>query len=361
MVGILSAELQNGSSSTNRCQPSLGRQYLQEVEPSTRAGLRKVLRAIFADGSESSITEFHEVWRGETAPPKAKGPQGLGRSRQKLNLDEGKYGDYWDDEDIESETQLGLDIKHEDKGSSKRTSGRTLHNPGQYHVNMDLNHNLERKSDSSAPITAFPSGDSISAFGGIDSLDLRRKMLGWVAAYLRLHPVPNTGLPTVLDLTAELIRPLSVPAFSRFIAPGSVEASNDDTLNDVTLSRLHMATLNVLLSTDEIPVYMDGLPTQYQLQRFYLPHVTKTNNIDDLMKTSITIEALIRIVKRQKLLTPNTELQDATERGIKARAEKAGNIYRRSKNKSAFEQVGKLLQDANTRLYWLVSSNQHAS
>ncbi|KAL9054874.1 MAG: hypothetical protein Q9162_003907 [Coniocarpon cinnabarinum] len=355
MIEILQSELDTGGQ-IHPPPANLGHLYLREVNASTAAGLRTILRAILADGSETSLSEFHEIWPNETKPPKENNPKKLRWSRNQVNLDEGKFGDYWDD-DLEDDLEGDVTIKIEGGEGAARTSGRTQRRRGKYHVNMDLDHGLERTAEDEKQTKAMPnSSNSIEDFGGIDSVVLRRRLLGWLAAFLRRHPATasRTGMYDFLNLTAEFLRPLPSPVFTSLIATTPTITGEQPDMDEITLSRLHMAVLNILLLNDKIPVYSDTFPTQKQLQTFYLSLTTKTSYLDDLAKTAITIESLARLLSRNGMLSDAAELTDAINRSIAIRTEKRDAYIRKHGGQAQnHDDTMVLLDSANARLQLL--------
>ena len=69
-----------------------------------RLSKSRIMRAIFADGSIRSTSEFGEVWRNETE--KISTEKRRGEERKQLNIERDNYGDYGDDASDESDVSI---------------------------------------------------------------------------------------------------------------------------------------------------------------------------------------------------------------------------------------------------------------
>jgi hypothetical protein len=89
-----------------------------------RAGKRRVMRAILANGSKKDLDEFHEIWKNETKPPKEKKMEEL-VSKKKIDFDNDEYGDYMDMDDSEEDDEpLPSTPKATTSARSSRKRGR---------------------------------------------------------------------------------------------------------------------------------------------------------------------------------------------------------------------------------------------
>ena len=314
--------------------------------------VRKILRAVFADGSDASLSEFHETWAGETKLPKEK--EATPRSsRSKLDLDEGQFGDYWDDEDDEQmEVDSGITIKQEGK---PRTSGRTARQRGKYAVKMNLDDGLERSDDASTASGRTETTDPIAGMGGIESLQLRRRMLVWITNAL-LHQENGVALlRDFLNLVAEFLRPLPLPVFTFLVAPAPMGQTD---FADVTMARLHTSLLHVLLSGTHAPAFQFSLPTQGVLQHWYLPLNTTSNHVEDVARASLVLEGLLRVVWRNgALLVKHVDaLEEATEKGIGIRQKKVDASTRRGSTKVSDGEARAAIAMANARMKMILDA-----
>jgi hypothetical protein len=77
-----------------------------------RAGRRKFMRAIMADGDERSTKEFPEVFKNET---KEKRDGERDHKRAKLDIEQGKWGDY----DMDEDEEAVVDVSHGEEDSAE--------------------------------------------------------------------------------------------------------------------------------------------------------------------------------------------------------------------------------------------------
>lgn len=137
---------------------SLLAQYLVNVGDG-RAGKRRVMRAILADGSKKSLAEFPEVWKNETKdkhPPK---DNHIPRTK-KLDFDQGDFGDYMD---VDME-----DDDHVHDTGPQSTPGRS--------TRKRRNSSTPMSDEESAP----PAQSTPEDFGGMDSVLLRQRFMALV-------------------------------------------------------------------------------------------------------------------------------------------------------------------------------------
>lgn len=135
-------------------------QYLAQIGDD-RAGKRRVMRAILADGSKKSLAEFGEIWKSETRERDPPTGDHISK-RQRLDFDKGEFGDYMDMDEEDDENQDTAP----DSISSKRRSTRNR-----------LQSQDPTTDDESAPADEDVSKD----FGGVDSVLLRQRFMALVS------------------------------------------------------------------------------------------------------------------------------------------------------------------------------------
>ena len=155
----------------NVLRESLIMQYLDVAGTAGRTGRRGIMRAIFADGSPKAMGEFKEVFRNETKERKK--PDVVNATRKKVNIDEGNFGDYFEDENGD-EVEVKVEIKEEDGG--RRSSKKFSRGPT----------TPKRGSAMAVGDTArLPEVSSTEAFENVDALLLRRRILVLVGSVSR--------------------------------------------------------------------------------------------------------------------------------------------------------------------------------
>lgn len=254
-------------------------QYLSAGESKTGRD-RRTLRAIFADGTARSMAEFREIWKNETKELK-KASDDKSRQIAKLDIKEGNYGDY----------------------------------------NVSESSEFEDSTPSSpiAPISPPPEEvpDVAAALGGTQSIALRLHLLSLLSNVSAMVPETFLPLPAFYNLCHEQIRPLPLPTFFIFMSPASlslITAAAASTLTQYIL-RSFIASAAPLPPTDSI--------AQDILERHFLPFAANTQSVADNARVSLCIETLLHLLEKHVGLEWSKGLVEASEKGIKAREQKA--------------------------------------
>ncbi|KAI9745001.1 MAG: hypothetical protein M1835_002632, partial [Candelina submexicana] len=272
-------------------------------------GNRRVIRAVFADGSPKSLNEFKEIFKNETSE-RAK-DSGIKKLAVKVNVDEEIYGDYIEpDEDSDDDEEP----QSLEPPCSSQTSDEALLTPPQ---NGNAVHQSSITPDGATPL------------GGMDSLQLRQRFLALLSLTSASLPRTFTPLPTLYDLYVENIRPLPLPTFSLLLSPSTPHLlrSSLSSLSQLLLRSL-LASNAPLPSTDDDEE--DEL-TQQVLEKCYLPYAANTKRAEDNAKVSLLVEGLLRLSVRHGILVGTTGLKEAVDEGIRAREGKVRDDGRRSK------------------------------
>ncbi|KAL9603969.1 MAG: hypothetical protein Q9179_001997 [Wetmoreana sp. 5 TL-2023] len=277
-------------------------QYLKDVNE------RRIIRAVFADGSPKSAGEFPEVWRNETK--KRKKDADMKKTESKIDIEADQWGDYM----------------HNSASSSELEDTPPPASPTKATPTTDLAASIP---DVSAP------------FGGPQSVLLRLRLLSLLSTISVFLPHTFTSLPTLYDLYLEHIRPLPLPNFFLIISPSSMQHFHLSAASSITQVILR----SLIASSAPLPL-TDDL-TQETLESCYLPYPANTGSISDNAKVSLCVETLLRLLQRHCGLDWSESLQEAVEKGIEAREQKAKNV---AKGK------GKGKGDAGGEKMWLKGS-----
>lgn len=148
---------------------SLIAQYLANMGEG-RAGKRRVMRAILADGSKKSLDEFGEIWKNETKPPKSQKEELRPQKRTKINVDEDEYGDYMDQDDEDDD---GDPPVSSDQTTSIRTSTRKRGRPKSTTLALEADSMTE---------------DMPRDYGGAESIQLRKRFIALVSPQAPPNP-----------------------------------------------------------------------------------------------------------------------------------------------------------------------------
>ncbi|PYH90986.1 hypothetical protein BO71DRAFT_360296, partial [Aspergillus ellipticus CBS 707.79] len=297
---------------------------------------RRIVRSIFADGGSTSSNEFREVFHQELRHAKAGSTNSKKRSVQ-VNIDEEEFGDYLtddDDDDNDDDTTETPDTtdsatstrqpKRPRRGTRKGPAlGPGINTPqGPYGGSAP-------SSGIIVPINQIPTkhipymhGD-VGFFGGMTSLALRQRLLALLSSVSITLPEDFTPLEDLYHLFAENIRHLPLPVFQAFISPSvlpSLPPAAKTTLCEYLLFRMRETAAP---NSDE--EYL----SQEKLVHCYLPYAANTTSTSDNAKVSIILEALLILLADSDMLKPSTELDQAVQKGIDARAFKSQRESRR--------------------------------
>ena len=298
IIGVLEDDLE--SRDEDRKEESLIIRYLSAGN-GMLANEKRVLRAVFADGSTRSLSEFKEIWKNETKDRKPKDDLSNAKvlSTTPINIDEDNYGDYLLDSSSSSEIE----------DSVPRESANSPPPPHQTST-----------STSSLPDGSLP-------LGGSTALSLRLRLLSLLNTVSQTHPSSFTSITTLYDLLLTHIRPLLLPTFSLLISPPSLRIFSPH--SPCAASTLTQYLLRSLISSAApFPGVSDDL-SQEVLERCYLPFPANTMSVTDNVKVSLCVESLLRILDREVGVVWGEGLVRAVEVGIEAREEKAKRDGRR--------------------------------
>ncbi|KAK6329753.1 hypothetical protein TWF696_003617 [Orbilia brochopaga] len=332
------------------------------------AGYKRIVRAIFANGSDKSRNEWTPVFPKETKkPPRSNGikdwqatlDSGLqsGKSRQqndvytairknaekmkdiRLNIDEssdayrdfraelarkGAFGDGFDADREESEDE---DDRHHDTGDTQ----------------------LDDK--------AHPETDehAMEVWGGIDSIVMRLKFMSLIS-YLFAHD--SQTLECFYSEYVDCLRCMSVKQMSLFTSPAIYTAA-------YTPFRASLLTRTLQHSMVWQPRngWQTDVVTEETLREYYLPHHARGNDVEAQVRMATLVEYLARLWHVQEGISWDEGLQAAVDAGIAARREKAeAAAGRRKKAPTAVDkQMLSMLGMAEMRLQFLVQSAKNAT
>ena len=247
---------------------------------------KKILRAVFANGSTTALSEFSEIWKNETRERKSHTDDATKYKKmtENINIEENNYGDYL----LSSSSEL----------DEEEPTPSENHSP------------LPPTLDASIP-------DGSLCLGGPSALHLRLRLLSLLSAVAAALPHRFTQLPVLYDICLTHIRPLPTPTFSLIISPLALGVFNPAAASTLTQYILR----SLISSTAPLPP-TDDL-TQEILERCYLPWPANTMSVVDNVKVSLCVETLFRLLDGIVGIHGSKELETAVEKGIDARENKA--------------------------------------
>lgn len=310
---------------------SLLSHYLAPFVDQGRNSKRRIMRAILADGTQTSLNQFPAVFTNETLPPKVKQDTKLGAKRS-LDLDQGDFGDYFDS-DSDSNTTPGPQQK------SGRTS--TRHSS----TNLSRQDSPASPSTPQPPTTSKPSSP-LSSHGGSESLHLRLRLLALLTTISSLSPSLFLDPEDLFDLYTEFLRPLPLPIFSFFILPNTTSGARR-TLDANSLASLIQMLLRPLLSS-AAPVSNANSLTAERFASHLAPFAANVTSVGENARVGICVEALLRLLWTEGVLANAGEeirgaVREAVEEGVRIREEKAGGDGRRKSAGKSAEEWGVLV------------------
>jgi hypothetical protein len=311
MIDVLKDDWNNRS--PGELGTSLILKYLR-LESETIGGEKRVVRAIFADGSKRALGEFKEIWKNETRERKVPaGPGVVKKTRTKINIDEGQYGDYMDDQ--------SSDLEEEEEEPT--TQGVTF------------------TSGAEAP-DVFVDGSLL--LGGALALKLRLQLLGLLSVVSAQCPGTPIPLSDLYELYLASIRPLPLPTFVQILSPPALKAFP---LSEASSLVQYIAST---LLESAAPVPTDNGLSHDILEQCFLPWASNTTEVTDNAKVGFCIETLLRMFDTAVGLRWSKELEQRVEDGIKRREEKAKKAGKRSAGGGTVEVERGFLQRSGQRM-----------
>ena len=349
---------------TNTAEESLIWQFI-ELASGGNARARRIIRAIFADGSTQSLSQFREVFHNELKPPKDEALKYKSRTVD-VNIDKDEFGDYLAPHD----SDVSDDDDNETIAANTRTSKRTrTRTPSRRTSNESMRSTYD--DDSTATSTS-------TTLGPPGALRLRIRFLH-LLSHVSSHPTLLSTSPTTfpdLDelytLFVEFIRPLPLPLFQQIISPSTAA----DVLSMDAASTLGEMVLMRILESEAPAVRDESYLTVRKLCEYYLPWAGKMGVVEQA-KVGLCCEGLLRRCKAAGMLEGLNEegveggvgaetLNGKVEEGIQRREERAreyvnrrreGRKGRASGNKEKEreeEEAMRLLKDTGNRMRTLL-------
>ncbi|EER45467.1 conserved hypothetical protein [Histoplasma capsulatum H143] len=295
---------------------------------------RRIVRAIFADGSQVSLNEFKEVFRNESKDPE-KGKDHLKKREADVNIDEDIYGDYLggneDEIDEENDTACTRKTRQLRLKRSKTSASAPM---------LDSTEELNmHPSYKASGITYSNQGTPL---GDLSSIALRQRLMQILSRVSGALPEYYMAVEHLYQLFVEFVRPLPLPTFQLLVSCPMLSNFTDDMRS--TLCRMALSLLLHQPSNSE-PAYIN----QAILEKYYLPYAAYTNNAIENAKISILLETLLLLLASNGMLKARQSLRDAIETGIMARADKTQSDVKKTQDKMKLDEIG---------WAWLIASGE---
>ncbi|KAK2871577.1 hypothetical protein FQN49_003043 [Arthroderma sp. PD_2] len=335
----------NSKQSSSVLTESLIARYISTTSSYTGRD-RRILKAIFADGSQTSTNEFGEVFHNELKELPKNTDRIEGRKGD-VNIDEDAYGDYLDNPDYDEEDEHREDAIHKTSGGpdvaepsrAKRQRRSTRKKGGA---------NAVSEHGDDGPINA--KYDKLDHLGSLESLTIRQRLLRLLSSVSDAIPAHFMPLEKLYSFYVEFIRHLPLPTFQLFVSPSVL--THFPPACQTTLCEMLLFNLRENAAPDSTEKYL----SQAKLESCFLPYAANTHSVIDNARVSILLESLIRLLAANGLLLARPTLTIAVAEGIEERAEKARIDLKRGQNKKLTEEFGWVwLIESGERMVYLVN------
>lgn len=262
--------------------------YLGELQS------RRILRAVFADGTKQSLQEFPEIWKKETAEKKAKTQDGY--EKVKVDFEVEEFGNYFNVSEGSSEDEVpdpaiapgGLDGIDEDS---------------------DVENFIDKISHQVMP-------DGAAGLGGVASLTQRMRLLSLLTQIAFESRDNSIDAHSLAGLINTYIRNYSLPLFSSVVSVTQFNAFPP------AMASFVLQSLTGTLLESAAPRASGTTLSQSVLETSYLPWAATTSGSSDNAKLAICIETLTRLYDQRIGLRWTSKLESAVREGIRRREDK---------------------------------------
>ncbi|KIW22592.1 uncharacterized protein PV07_10875 [Cladophialophora immunda] len=338
LVDALEKDWQMRTTSENTsADESLLWQYI-ELSAGGHARARRILRAIFADGSRRSLSEFREIFPHELKDPEQEDGK-IKKREVDVNIDQDIYGDYLAQDDLDVfDADDGDDAASTGTGASGRPPKR-LRKRNRTPSSTGITPKTSAGSLRSAYTTDGEDAPASLAtrLGDPSCLSLRLRLLRLLThasshqTLMSTSPTTFPDLEELYTLFVEFIRPLSLPVFAQIVLP-----TPSNPLEPTSLANLCEALLQRLLETSAPSIRSHVLLSEEKLEQEYLRFAASKNSVDANARVSVLLESLTRCLARIGDLKKTESLAWAARAGIERRigrvadfAEKKGGSKKR--------------------------------
>lgn len=308
---------------------------------------RRIVDAIFADGSAGALKSFPKLFKNETTeqrPAEEDTKTSNSRKRSEVNIDKDEYGDYLFQEEDDS------DIPGKSTRSRPRRVGRGTRAADLTLVEEAAAEEEEEQKAQKLADEARAKG-GIASYGGSYSLELRQRLFSLLIKASLAMPEEFMRTGDLYQLLTEKIRHLPLDIFQTFVSYQTLPwmgADAQSTLCEALILRMRESAA---------PNSNDGYLHQQKLEECYLPYSAHTASVVDIAKYSILLEALMILLADNSKLRNTPILREAVRMGIKRRAKKATPESQRSKASGEIKSYESSCLDSSAGgLVWLIEN-----
>ena len=331
------------SGANSNPEESLLWQYI-ELSSGGHGRQRRIMRAVFADGSARSLGEFREIFARELVEPKQEDNATKKLEKQEhVDIEKEVYGDYLgqEDDDVSDGGNDNGDAMSTASGRpAKRIRTRTR-TPSSRRVTPQSSTGSLRSDYTSNGEGEGTTSSSASTLGDQTSIKLRLRLLRlliWVSSHETLTATSPTTFPDLeelLLLLVEFIRPLALPVFAQIVLP-----SPSNPFDPTTMTNICEATLQTMLEQSAPSRHSLVLLSQTKLEEEYLSFAASRNSIDANARVSILLESLTRILASVGTLKKNDLLLAAVAEGVERRVSRVADAAEKKAGKKSKRRQG---------------------
>lgn len=326
----------------------------QYISAGARNGnTRRIIRSIFADGSTASVNEFREVFDKELVFSKSQAHTAKAKKREReVNIDKEQYGDYLsEDSDDASISGLSRSQPHAstplDDVPKVRRSKRTRRGTRNASDAYGADGAQDASDVGQGHLTQH--GGGVSQMGGLDSLRLRKKLLGILSRVSTRLPKHFMTTENLYRYFVEHIRHQPLPVFQALVNPLVLPEIDDEA--QTTLGEY----LVFSMIESAAPTSGDDRLTPEKLEYCFLPYAAATASVADNAKFSVLLESLVILLADRGWIKQTSSLRAAVERGIKHRTKRARQETHRSQaNQDKVALESSWLLESGDRLLFLI-------
>jgi hypothetical protein len=299
------------------------------------------------------VNEFREVFHKEIASLNDEKQTAKPKKRDReVNIDKEQYGDYLNDDSDDgsvsgiSKSQSRASTPLEDVPNIRR-SKRTRR--GTRNASDPTGDEPTREASEAGQGHLTHHGGGVSQLGGLESLALRKKLLGILSRVSDHLPKDFMPLHDLYHSFVEHVRHQPLPIFQAFVNPLVLPELDDEAQTTLCEFLLFNMIESAARTSQE-----DRLTTA-KLEQCFLPYATATASVVDNAKFSIILEALVTLLAGRGWIKQTPALRTAVEKGIEHRTQRAlGESHRGHANreKEALERCW--LLESGERLMFLI-------
>lgn len=351
------------------CDQSLLWQYIKSADGGNAKG-RRVLRAIFADGSATALREFRAIFPKELKERKQERKE-LKNPEVRVDIDEDIYGDWMQESDSSSTTDEGTAAAQQLEPISTRPSKRlrTRSPSTRRRMTPRATKSLHTDHEDSEESTT-ENNSTDHGLGPPESMRIRLRLLQLLSHVSAHHEFTSSTSEVnwpdpheLFTLFVEFVRPLPLPTFQQFALPTNSRSSSVGRgLTAETRMALCEFLLQRVVDSEHTSRTSTFAPmTVERLVQNYLPYASGKNTVEFQAKVSVLLESVLRQLARDNNIAADQreDVLGVLEEGIAVRAAKArdvraGGRYKRAATSGQEELAARVLEDSGVRMKFVL-------